>query len=233
VKLEKNPRKTNNKIKKILIRFEKTDDKNRNGQTLEEQQATPAPIVEEVVQPIAPPEVVAQQDIDAKKADIEKRRENELGRTSIADGNGFSYPESSKAKEINAKYDAELAALEGEKPYDASKRKRGGNGPSEYRMVGVSDNDRMTNAELEAFKEWHAKNVPGIPFEMLERLIQVNDNEQAWGVFENGVAKFVRGGLKGTEYHEVFEGIWASFLSESERGAILNEFRNQFNTMIF
>ena len=51
-------------------------------------------------------------DIEAKKADIEKRRENELGRTSIADGNGFSYPESSKAKEINARYDAELADLE-------------------------------------------------------------------------------------------------------------------------
>ena len=41
------------------------------------------------------------------------------------------------------------------------------------------------------------------------------------------MAKFVRGGLKGTEYHEIFEGIWASFLSESEKDAILNEFRNQ------
>ena len=115
----------------------------------------------------------------------------------------------------------------GEKPYDPSKRKRGDNGPSEYRMVGVSDNDRMTNAELEAFKAWRNKYVPGIPFKELDNIIQVNDTEQAWGVFENGVAKFVRGGLKGTEYHEVFEGIWASFLSESEREAILNEFRNQ------
>ena len=115
----------------------------------------------------------------------------------------------------------------GEKPYDPSKRKRGDNGPSEYRMVGVADEDRMTNAELEAFKAWRDKYVPGIPFKELDNIIQVNDTEQAWGVFENGVAKFVRGGLKGTEYHEVFEGIWASFLSESEREAILNEFRNQ------
>ena len=126
-------------------------------------------------------------------------------------------------------HNTELAALEsGEKPYDPSKRKRrGGDGPSEYRKVGVADNDRMTNAELEAFKAWRDKYVPGIPFEELDNIIQVNDTEQAWGVFENGVAKFVRGGLKGTEYHEVFEAIWASFLSESERGAILNEFRNQ------
>ena len=127
----------------------------------------------------------------------------------------------------------ELAALEETKPaeeqaYDPSKRKRrGDDGPSKYRMVGVADGDRMTNAELEIFKAWHAKNAAGIPFEVLEKIIKVNDNEEAWGVFENGVAKFVRGGLKGTEYHEVFEAIWASFLSESEKEAILNEFRNQ------
>jgi hypothetical protein len=123
--------------------------------------------------------------------------------------------------------DEEQANLEGEKPFDPSKRKRGDNGPSEFRMVGVADTDRMTNAEFEIFKAWHAKNAAGIPFVDLDRMIQVNDTEQAWGVFEEGVAKFVRGGLKGTEYHEIFEGIWASFLSESEREAIINEFRNQ------
>jgi predicted NAD-dependent protein-ADP-ribosyltransferase YbiA (DUF1768 family) len=128
---------------------------------------------------------------------------------------------------VTIERNAELAALEGgEKPYDPSKRKRRDAGP-EFRMVGVADNDRMTNAELEAFKAWRDKYVPGIPFEELDNIIEVNDTEQAWGVFENGVAKFVRGGLKGTEYHEVFEGIWASFLSESEKEAILNEFRNQ------
>jgi hypothetical protein len=137
-----------------------------------------------------------------------------------------------KLKDINAKYDAELAALEGAKPaeeapVDLSQIKKDDSDAGEYRMVGVADEERMTNAELEIFKQWHAKNVPGIPFEDLERMIEVNDTEEAWGVFENGVAKFVRGGLKGTEYHEVFEGIWASFLSESEKEAILNEFRNQ------
>ena len=45
------------------------------GQTLETQGTTPAPVVEEVVQPVAAPEVVSQQDIEAKKADIEKRKE--------------------------------------------------------------------------------------------------------------------------------------------------------------
>ena len=149
---------------------------------------------------------------DKAKLFVKLRIEGELGQTLDAQGKTAA-PIVEEVKE--------------EEPYDPSKRKRGANGPSEYRMVGVSDEDRMTNTELEEFKAWHAKNVPGIPFEVLERIIEVNNNEEAWGVFENGVAKFVRGGLKGTEYHEIFEGIWASFLSESEKEAILNEFRNQ------
>ena len=36
-------------------------------------------------------------------------------------------------------------------------------------------------------------------------MIVINSTESAWGVFEDGVAKFVKGDLKGTEYHEVFE----------------------------
>ena len=256
------------------------------GQTLEAQGTTPAPkIVEETAGTFIPTTPYGTQtgeaittastsDIEAQKADVEKRRQEELSKELIgqkvsvgnlinrapiegiieevkilttgnrkgelgfyADGIGndvFSNITKttelySKTQEINAKYDAELAALQGAEDVDLSKIKRDDSedAPSEYRMVGVADDDRMTNAELEEFKAWHAKNVPGIPFEVLERLIQVNDNEKAWGVFENGIAKFVRGGLKGTEYHEVFEGIWASFLTESERGAILNEFRNQ------
>ena len=85
----------------------------------------------------------------------------------------------------------------------------------------------MTDSDLETFKEWHAKNVPGIPYEVLENIITTHDGEKAWGVFEDGVAKFVKGGLRGTEYHEVFEGIWKDFLSEEEKNNILEEFRNK------
>jgi hypothetical protein len=177
-------------------------------------------------------------DIEAKKADIEKRKEEEIRaaskevyETGFYKGKEYKGGWIQVSEELEANYNAELAALEGSKPaeapYDPSKRKRGKNGPSEFRMVGADVSDRMTNAELEEFKAWHAKNASGIPFQILDRMIQVNENEEAWGVFEEGVAKFVRGGLKGTEYHEIFEGIWASFLSESEREAILNEFRNQ------
>lgn len=297
------------------------------NKTLAEQQATSA--VEEVVQPMAPPEVVAQQDIEAKKADIEKRRQEELisavttlisyedfiktkpkevivnnfdvyqydkylkkyvlvGAVSSTDTSlesiaareegakdvdffkdkslkfdtvSFFWAERTTGRspitrltnykqrtkqgridervgqllvDINAKYDAELAALEETKPvedapYDPSKKKRRGEAP-EFRMVGAGDvSDRMTDADFEAFKQWHAEKVPFIPFEDLERMVNVNDTEEAWGVFENGIAKFVRGGLRGTEYHEIGHGIW-TMLSTAEQEALLNEFRSKPGT---
>ncbi len=97
----------------------------------------------------------------------------------------------------------------------------------DFRLIGLDDKDVMTEEEIQLFKEWMAEKLPFIPYEILEQIITTNTGEKAWGVFENNIAKFVRGGLKGTEYHEVFEAIWASMLNESERENLLNEFRNK------
>lgn len=113
-----------------------------------------------------------------------------------------------------------------EKPVVPVQKKPGG----DFRKVGLDVNERMTEVELELFKEWHAENVPNIPFEVLENLIDTYDGEKAWGVFENGVAKFVRGGLRGTEYHEVFEAIYKGMLSEEEQQALLDEFKSKSGT---
>ena len=129
----------------------------------------------------------------------------------------------------------EIAALEGKPATEAPKepgsfnpnniKKRGNMG---FRKVGALDKtDRMTEADYEAFKEWHAKNVPTIPFEVLENMININSTEKAWGVFEDGVAKFVRGGLRGTEYHEVGEAIWNGMLSPEEQAAIIADERKR------
>jgi hypothetical protein len=103
---------------------------------------------------------------------------------------------------------------------------KGFDGPSgDFRAVAAGEKGGMTEEELELFKQWHAENVPNIPFEVLENIIKTHDGGKAWGVFENGVAKFVRGGLRGTEYHEVFEGIWKAFLTEDQRQELMVEFR--------
>jgi hypothetical protein len=92
-------------------------------------------------------------------------------------------------------------------------------------MLGQEKTEGMTDAEIELFKEWHAKNVPNIPFEILDRIITTHDGQKAWGVFEDGVAKFYKGGQRGTEYHEIFEGIWKGFLSQEDQQVILDEFK--------
>ena len=165
-------------------------------------------------------------DIEAKKADIEKRRSEELASVpslSLDMTKEENQKLIDKTNEIVAKYDAELAALKGGKQTDLSNSKAPKD--SEYRMLGQEKTEGMTDAEIELFKEWHAKNVPNIPFEILNRIITTHDGQKAWGVFENGVAKFYKGGQRGTEYHEIFEGIWKGFLSKEEQQAILDEFK--------
>ncbi|MCI4435493.1 MAG: hypothetical protein JHC33_01605 [Ignisphaera sp.] len=95
-----------------------------------------------------------------------------------------------------------------------------------YRAVGADGNERMTDAELQLFKAWHAENVPTIPYEVVDTLITMHNGEKAWGAFEDGVAKFVRGGLRGTEYHEIFEGIYKGMLSPEEQQELLDEFKS-------
>jgi hypothetical protein len=104
-----------------------------------------------------------------------------------------------------------------------SAKKRG------FRVVGPGGNsiERMTPEDLDIFKEWAADKLPLIPWEDLERMIITNDGRFAWGVFEDGVAKFVRGGLRGTEYHEMFEAIWNGILSPGEQQALLDEFKSK------
>jgi hypothetical protein len=105
-------------------------------------------------------------------------------------------------------------------------------GPAFRKKGVVSGVERISEEELELFKEWHAENVPNIPYEVLERIITTNNGEKAWGVFENGVAKFVKGGLRATEYHEIFEGIYKGMLSNEEQQALLDEFKETEGTFL-
>ncbi len=200
-------------------------------------------------------------DVEAKKADIERRRNEELDenlkmRETLAKDPDISDEDYQKivarqqanASKIDAKYDAELAALEGAKPAeekpnvsdpgpapttepkDFKKRKRADD--PRYRRAGSLAVERMTEAELQEFKEWAAKNLPQIPYEVLEHMVNTHDNKKAWGVFEDGVAKFYRSAEKGTAYHELFEGVWKGLLSENMQQALIDEFRERKGSFI-
>ena len=133
----------------------------------------------------------------------------------------------SNTSEINAKYDAELAALEGTKPVEGkSFNVDNTSRPDNYMRIGIDvDEKPMTEAELEAFKKFHAEKVPGLPFEVLENTVTTYDNEKAFGVYENGVAKFYRGAPGTAPYHELGEGIWNAFLTPEEQQLLIDEFK--------
>jgi len=101
-----------------------------------------------------------------------------------------------------------------------------------YRRAGSLAVERMTEAELQEFKEWAAKKLPQIPYEVLEHMVNTHDNKKAWGVFEDGVAKFYRSAEKGTAYHELFEGVWKGLLSENMQQALIDEFRERKGSFI-
>lgn len=184
-----------------------------------------------------------------KKDDIEKRRQNSLGRINkkgdrylASTDDEYTYTESKEdaVKWINAKYDAELASLEGTKPADEVKPTTQGpvdfndgtigdedeGGP--YRRVGVdTESEPMSEAEIEFFKKFVAKKVPGLPYEFMDNLIRTYDNKDAYGSFENGMMKIYKRAAKGTAFHELMEGVWLGFLSPQRRQDILNEFKSK------
>jgi hypothetical protein len=104
-----------------------------------------------------------------------------------------------------------------------------------FRAVGKvgKEVERMSDAEIEYFKEFVKKNLPGIPYEFIENLVRMNGaDEQAWGVFENGVAKIYKRAAKGTAFHEIMEGVWLGFLSPNEQTALLDEMRSKKGTFL-
>lgn len=101
----------------------------------------------------------------------------------------------------------------------------------DYRRVNRLDNsEAISETEWELFRAYVKEVVPNMPYEVLENIITTYDNEPAWGVFENGVAKIFKGAARGTEYHEIFEGIWSAFLSPEERQSLLDEFKAKKGT---
>ena len=137
-------------------------------------------------------------------------------------------------EEIIAKYNAELAALEGkelqppsnDKPLDTNEIE---SIEDPYMRVANGDLKKgaMDNNDVEILKAWQAENLPTIPYEVLENLVDTFDGEKAFGVFEDGVAKFYKAGPRSAPYHELFHPIWRNFLTPDEREALTQEFRNK------
>ena len=256
---------------------------------------TAAPVVEApVAQPVAPVS-----DIEAKKANIEKERKDDLkhnidipetsyiqgtnspkdalikfrtyltdvlswermpiafannkltldylGKTLSVDANITQLGGSTTILEIdikdviNAKYDAELAALEEGKPAEETPPAETANPFANRRKTnGVEDIDKrayrfelykqfrqFTPENFDKLEGWLKEKLPNIPVYRVKNVIQATNGRQAWGMFHKGAIYLYENAEIGTAYHEVFEAVWAMMTSPSERIAIAKDFRNR------
>ncbi len=201
-------------------------------------------------------------DIEAKKADIKRREKEDISnileksnseenwyelkvdhskRNTVREGLSGKYNNyNDLVAKINAKYNAELAALEETKPAEQPSNTQDItddftdiNHGEEFRRVGVdTESEPMSEAEIEFFKKFVAEKLPGIPYEFMENLIRTFDNEDAYGSFEKGMMKIYKKAAKGTAFHELMEGVWLGFLSPQKQRAILEEFKSKKGSFI-
>ena len=134
---------------------------------------------------------------------------------------------------INAKYDAELAALEdGEKPAEVKgsafrDRQRGNGDEPEFRMALREDINRFEGENWKKLEEWIKANFPNVPIYRVKNAIKATGNKKAWGLLKDGAIYVYENAQVGTIYHEVFEAVWKSFSTFKERQAIMSEFKNR------
>lgn len=104
----------------------------------------------------------------------------------------------------------------------------------EYRKKSIKiESSRMTEDDEKVFVDWVSKKLPNLKYSYLENMIKVyGTNKEAWGRFVNGAIEIVRGGLRGTEYHEVWEYIENGFLTQSQIKELNDEFRSRKGTFI-
>lgn len=107
---------------------------------------------------------------------------------------------------------------------EAKKRAGQNNNPpiDENARLAITENPALKE-DVDAFREWIMARLPQITVQKVDQLI----NGRNWGQFVNGVIKLYEGAEKGTGYHEAFEAVWNSYLSDAEQEALAAEFRSQ------
>lgn len=66
---------------------------------------------------------------------------------------------------------------------------------------------------------------------LVDGLIKIGDNKEAWGQFYNGVITLSRDAASGTGYHEAFHAVVHTLLSNEETNTLFKAAENKFGTM--
>lgn len=103
-------------------------------------------------------------------------------------------------------------------------RRSGGMTGGNYRTLG-----RFTFRleDIRTFREYVSRVIPTIAFHEVETLIRRTDGGFAWGAFENNAIYLFRYAEEGTGYHEVFEAVFATYLTDGQQQDIIREFKRR------
>jgi hypothetical protein len=142
---------------------------------------------------------------------------------------------------INAKYDAELKALEstpqaGETNTDANNQtpltpssatplKKLGNSTKTGRKLFKLKDGKTGKLNTKAALDWLSKALPEVPVTVLNQYVKIlNDyGAEAWGVFKNSGIEFLENAPEGVPYHEAFHAIFGLYTSDVLKIELLTE----------
>jgi hypothetical protein len=77
--------------------------------------------------------------------------------------------------------------------------------------------------DFKALDKFMKENLPQIPVKKVAELI----HGKAWGMFKNGAIYIYNNAEIGTGFHEAFEAVWGSYLSDKEQQDLAEEFRGR------
>jgi hypothetical protein len=104
---------------------------------------------------------------------------------------------------------------------EALEAQKSSNNKGNYRLSIPELNKELEN--IEEAKAELQRMLPQIGFEVASHLI----DGRAMGQFINGIIQIYKYAGKGTAYHETFEAVWNSYLSEKQRNELITEFQNR------
>jgi len=107
-------------------------------------------------------------------------------------------------------------------------KKPGGRTKNLSRVGRANEHDkRLTEEDVVNYRTWAEKAIPQFDIDVLDNVIVINNDENAWGSFEGKLIQFYENAPKTVPYHEGFEAIWNSFLSADDQNEIIEEERSK------
>lgn len=149
------------------------------------------------------------------------------GIITLGDGNELITPKISDI--INAKYDAELDALE--EPTQEQSKSISISKFTQQEMDDAINNDNAFSKKVDLFKlnrvefkKWLSKNLPQLSLSDIDKLTEIKDNSiDAFGMFKDSTIYLFEDAGNKTAYHEAFHGVFRNLLSQEKRFELVEE----------